>query len=505
MCVLFFSLGFKNSVTNIKTIKGIHPYQKIPFELRIIEEGSNTFSGLMKYNSDTKPAWSYVEGTYGNNDSLFFQEKLFFLGFPFHPGLLTADGFYKGKIDKNSFNGLWSHEKNPYESKITGKVIKNGPALSDIENEGWELLNQEKSLLIERKKLDSQKWATFHMPQENKSSKESLSEVEATRDSLQKLLSINGFKLLQMDFPFYNKFKSGKDSSLVKRHFHLSCMRCSYYVNPDHYQKKKEYLNKIIHEGDDFFLDVQYMVLGLPNYGNIWSRDDLSRDEKERIVYNKRKQKVLNIDENKLSGKEIITYLYQLSNTCTFSSGKLAMEDETFKQTVFDKIERLQKRLPKNEYNQYHINRILWGINDPINHSRLKMSTPAPDFEYKNENGDILKFSSLRGNVIYLLFWQKGNSTYKLHHLKQVEKNINNKNFKIMYVFIDQYEEALKYCERHEVPWHPIRPVDQMNSDISNLFVGETALGFLIDKNGIIRARRNPGFEELESRIRKYL
>ncbi len=508
MCVFFFSLGFKNSGTNIKTISGIHPYQKIPFELRIIEEGSNTFSGLMKYNSDTKPAWSYVEGTYGSHDSLFFQEKLFFLGFPFSVELLDTDGFYKGKIDKYSFKGLWSHEKNPYQSKITGKVINKGPALSNIENEAWELLNQEKSLLIERKKLDSEKWeqwASYIKTQENKSSKKTVSEIRVKRDSLYKLLSMNGFKLLQMDYPFYNKYKSGKDSSLVKRHFISSIMRCAHYVSPDHFQKKKEYLSKIIREGDDFFLDVQYMVLGLPNYGNIWSRDDLSRDEKERIVYNKRKQKVLNIDENKLSGKEIITYLYQLSNTCTFSSGKLTMKDETFKQTVFDKIERLQKRLPKNEYNQYHINRILWGINDPINYSRLKMGTPAPNFEFKNEAGDILKLSSLRGNVVYILFWQKFNSPDKLLHLKQVAKNINNKNFKIIYVFIDQYEEALKYCGRHEIPWNPIRPVNQMNSDISNMFVGETAIGFLIDKNGIIRARRNPGFEELESRIRKYL
>jgi hypothetical protein len=58
----------------------------------------------------------------------------------------------------------------------------------------------------------------------------------------------------------------------------------------------------------------------------------------------------------------------------------------------------------------------------------------------------------------------------------------------------------LKYKDRY-----PIRPVGQLNADIAHLYRNYVDTGFVINKDGKIRARRYPGYENLKDIIERYL
>jgi beta-lactamase regulating signal transducer with metallopeptidase domain len=478
-----FSIGFKQIVDeNVKTITGIHPHQKTPFEIRIIEEDKNTFSGIMRFYSERKPAFSYIEGNYFDKDSMTFQEKLFFLDMPvFRPEFINHNGYYTANINKNKITGGIYRVNKPDVKNFSGEIIDAGESLTNIEKDTWELFRKEKDLLLERNKLRSQ------LPDYYK--------IRAKKDSIDNLLALNGFKLLKLDYPYYNKYKGTADSNLVIKHFRVSLLRCQEYVDEEHHKVKKDYIEKIIPVRSRFYYQVQEYVLDKTDSFNSINYE-ISKEEKELNLKNY-KERILNIDENKLHPTDKINYLYSLSGFIKYGGGG------DYKNLFLKKYENIKNSLPKNEDNLYHIYRNSWGILTPTRH--LELGTPAPNFSFSGSNNEIKSLSDYKGKVVYLLFWSDYNRLYKLKSLKNIERNINNDQFKVLFVYLNEYKKAINYCQNFDIPWNPIKPVNGLNSDIANKFQMESGIGLIIDKSGLIRARRNPGFKELEDRIKKLL
>lgn len=137
------------------------------------------------------------------------------------------------------------------------------------------------------------------------------------------------------------------------------------------------------------------------------------------------------------------------------------------------------------------------------------------DFEAKGPNGEMLKLSDLRGDLVMVVLWnslcghcntenKKYREAYEAYHGKEF---VNGKDFEIYQIALDKEEatwhEAL---EKNDFPWNNHVYVIDSWKDKNIRFFGVKNLPgtFLIDENGIILNKKFGG-EELPAILDKYV
>jgi peroxiredoxin len=137
------------------------------------------------------------------------------------------------------------------------------------------------------------------------------------------------------------------------------------------------------------------------------------------------------------------------------------------------------------------------------------------DFEGKGPNGEMLKLSDLRGNLVMVVLWnslcghcntenKKYQAAYEAYHGKEF---VNGADFEIFQIALDKEEatwhEAL---ESNTFPWeNHVYIIDSWKDPNIRFFGVKNLPGtFLIDENGIILAKKFEG-KDLPDILDKYV
>ncbi len=137
------------------------------------------------------------------------------------------------------------------------------------------------------------------------------------------------------------------------------------------------------------------------------------------------------------------------------------------------------------------------------------------DFEAKGPNGEMLKLSDLRGDLVMVVLWnslcghcntenKKYQEAYEAYHGKEF---VNGDVFEIYQIALDKEEatwhEAL---EKYEFPWqNHVYVIDSWKDPDIRFFGVKNLPGtFLIDENGIVLHKKFGG-EELPELLDKYV
>ena len=120
--------------------------------------------------------------------------------------------------------------------------------------------------------------------------------------------------------------------------------------------------------------------------------------------------------------------------------------------------------------------------------SKEKRLETAPDFTLTSLSGEEIRFSQLRGKIIFLDFWATwcGPCRESVPHLVSLFKTHRENGFVIIGVSVDKGEPDLvrRFAASMDIPY----PIVIATGDLEKQY-GVTALptGFLIDREGRIR------------------
>ncbi len=129
----------------------------------------------------------------------------------------------------------------------------------------------------------------------------------------------------------------------------------------------------------------------------------------------------------------------------------------------------------------------------------LKEGEKAPEVTLKNENGDVVKLSELKGNKIALYFYPKDDTpgcTKQACSLRDGFSAFEEKDIKVLGVSTDDEKSHQKFIQKYELPFTLLADTDHAIADAYNSygekqFMGKTYMGvlrktFLIDEAGKI-------------------
>jgi len=116
---------------------------------------------------------------------------------------------------------------------------------------------------------------------------------------------------------------------------------------------------------------------------------------------------------------------------------------------------------------------------------------PLPELEYTDLNGNLIKLSDLKGNVVVLDFWATwcGPCRTSTPYLIETYKKYKDKNFCLLGISLDQDKSALlEYIEKHQMSWPQY--YDGLGWDNKlwrQLGEGGIPMIMVIDQNGIVK------------------
>ena len=129
----------------------------------------------------------------------------------------------------------------------------------------------------------------------------------------------------------------------------------------------------------------------------------------------------------------------------------------------------------------------------------LKAGDKAPEFEGKDQNGNLIKSSDLRGKKIVLYFYPKDNTpgcTAQSCNLRDNYEALQKQGYEVLGVSQDSEASHQKFIAKHELPFTLLVDTDHT---IHNLFgtwgekkmYGKAYMGtlrttFVIDEAGVI-------------------
>jgi peroxiredoxin Q/BCP len=129
----------------------------------------------------------------------------------------------------------------------------------------------------------------------------------------------------------------------------------------------------------------------------------------------------------------------------------------------------------------------------------LEVGQMAPDFEAKNENGDLIQLSSLRGKKVVLYFYPKDSTptcTTQACNLRDNHEALLKAGYVVLGVSSDSERSHRNFIKKQSLPFSLISDPDQ---DIQKLYgvwgekttFGKTYMGtirttFVIDESGKI-------------------
>lgn len=123
----------------------------------------------------------------------------------------------------------------------------------------------------------------------------------------------------------------------------------------------------------------------------------------------------------------------------------------------------------------------------------------APDFEAKNENGEVVKLSSLRGKKVVLYFYPKDNTptcTTQSCNLRDNHKALLKAGYVVLGVSSDSERSHRNFIKKQALPFSLISDPDQQVQKLYGVWGEKTTFGktyigtirttFVIDEKGKI-------------------
>lgn len=121
------------------------------------------------------------------------------------------------------------------------------------------------------------------------------------------------------------------------------------------------------------------------------------------------------------------------------SNALMAIIYSSFFSSPVNKLQELLNAFDKDMMNNYYAKAIL----DQINRTKAcEIGQLAPDFEVKDQNGNLVKLSSLRGQYVLIDFWASwcGPCRKEISNLKKVYAEFKDKGLKLVGLSIDDRE-----------------------------------------------------------------
>ena len=117
----------------------------------------------------------------------------------------------------------------------------------------------------------------------------------------------------------------------------------------------------------------------------------------------------------------------------------------------------------------------------------VKEGKPAPDFTVKDQNGNTVKLSDLRGNLVFLNFWASDclPCVQEMPDMEVMNHAFKDRKFKMITVSIDtDWKPVNKFFEEHRLTM-PVY-LDPGRDAYSAYHLTGTPETFIIDRNGIL-------------------
>ncbi|GAB3221382.1 thioredoxin-dependent thiol peroxidase [Algoriphagus aestuariicola] len=129
----------------------------------------------------------------------------------------------------------------------------------------------------------------------------------------------------------------------------------------------------------------------------------------------------------------------------------------------------------------------------------LEVGQMAPDFEAKNENGEVVKLSSLRGKKVVLYFYPKDNTptcTTQSCNLRDNHRALLKAGYVVLGVSSDSERSHRNFIKKQSLPFSLISDPEQQVQKLYGVWGEKTTFGktyigtirttFVIDEKGKI-------------------
>ncbi|MCH8317033.1 MAG: thioredoxin-dependent thiol peroxidase [Bacteroidetes bacterium] len=130
---------------------------------------------------------------------------------------------------------------------------------------------------------------------------------------------------------------------------------------------------------------------------------------------------------------------------------------------------------------------------------KLNIGDTAPDFQGRDQNGDIIRLSDYRGKKIILYFYPKDNTpgcTTQACNLSDNIDSLNQHGYEVIGVSADNEKSHKKFIDKYNLPFPLIADTDkkiiglydvwQEKSMYGRKYWGTVRTTFIIDKDGKI-------------------
>lgn len=256
-----------------------------------------------------------------------------------------------------------------------------------------------------------------------------------------------------------------------------------------------KYLMLILSPGDNVSITVDGNAISFPEISGSEHSEKLYNTIREYHLYDR---KIEEYRKKMLAEKQafIEGFLRNDTSLATLFFGDrvpIAQNIEIYQKT----LQNLQSRYPEN----YFVNDLKKRVNS---HALLAVNSKMPEIALPNPEGDTLKLSDYRGNVVLVDFWASwcGPCRQANPHLVKLYKNYKDQGFEIFGVSLDRNREAwLSGIESDNLTWPQVSDLKYWNSSVVKDF-GISGIPFtvLVDKDGNILAKGLRG-QELENRL----
>ena len=131
--------------------------------------------------------------------------------------------------------------------------------------------------------------------------------------------------------------------------------------------------------------------------------------------------------------------------------------------------------------------------------AHLKEGDPAPHFEWKDQNGNIISLDHLKGKKVILYFYPKDNTpgcTAEACNLRDNYSGLRSKGFEVIGVSADNERSHKNFKDKFELPFNLISDTEKKilkafgawgkKSMYGKEYEGILRKTFVIDENGII-------------------
>ncbi|GAA4300531.1 thioredoxin-dependent thiol peroxidase [Nibribacter koreensis] len=130
----------------------------------------------------------------------------------------------------------------------------------------------------------------------------------------------------------------------------------------------------------------------------------------------------------------------------------------------------------------------------------LEVGNVAPDFEVKDQDGNLVKLSDFRGKKVTLYFYPKDDTsgcTAQACDLRDNYQTLLDKGYVILGVSTDDEKSHQKFIQKHSLPFPLLADTEkevvekygvwQEKSMYGRKYMGTMRYTFVIDENGIIQ------------------